>query len=241
MTDLTDRQIKILKAVVEEYTNTAEPVGSETLDKKYNLGVSPATIRNEMSYLTKQGYLAQPHTSAGRIPSSKTIKLYIKEIMREEDLSVAEEVSAKESVWDKRHEAGQLLREATQELARRTASIGVAITEDGRVYKSGYAHVLDMPEFYDIDVTRTLFAMLDEATQLLNILRNLNQDEQIHILMGEELGSEFLQPVSCVFTSFKTPSLSGSLGVIGSRRFNYPRVIPIVRHFGALIDEISQT
>ena len=82
MTDLTDRQVYILKTVVEEYTTTAEPVGSETLDKKYNLGVSPATIRNEMAYLTKQGYLNQPHTSAGRIPTPRAIKLYVDEIMR---------------------------------------------------------------------------------------------------------------------------------------------------------------
>ena len=56
MTDLTDRQVKILRAVVEEYSSTAEAVGSETLDKKYNLGVSPATIRNEMAYLVDLGY-----------------------------------------------------------------------------------------------------------------------------------------------------------------------------------------
>ena len=65
MTDsLTSRQTQILKTIIDEYIETAEPVGSDALDKKYNLGVSPATIRNEMVALTKSGYLRQPHTSA---------------------------------------------------------------------------------------------------------------------------------------------------------------------------------
>ncbi|MBI4032954.1 MAG: hypothetical protein HY377_00320, partial [Candidatus Blackburnbacteria bacterium] len=64
---MTPRQIQILKSIVEEYTQTAEAVGSDVLEKKYSLGVSPATIRNEMAALTAGGYLKQPHTSAGRI------------------------------------------------------------------------------------------------------------------------------------------------------------------------------
>ena len=79
---LSARQIKILKHIIDEYIETAEPVGSLALEKKYNLGVSPATIRNEMAYLVDLGYLKQPHTSAGRIPSSSAIKLYINEMMR---------------------------------------------------------------------------------------------------------------------------------------------------------------
>src|SRR4030067_3477174 len=120
MTDLTDRQVQILRAVGEEYMQTAEPVGSETLDRKYNLGVSPATIRNEMAYLVDLGYLKQPHTSAGRIPSATAIRLYIDEMMKERSLTVAEEVCAKEKVWEKREVLGDVLRAVTYELARRT-------------------------------------------------------------------------------------------------------------------------
>lgn len=239
MTDLTDRQVYILKAVVEEYTSTAEPVGSETLDKKFNLGVSPATIRNEMSYLTKQGYLAQPHTSAGRVPTPKAIKLYVNEIMREQDLSVAEEVAVKESVWDKRNHLEQLLREAVSELATRTDSIGVAIIDDGRIYTSGYAHVLDMPEFYDIEVTRSLFGMLDETNRLMKHFQDA-KGEGTRVIMGSEFGVRHLEPVSCVFTRFNVGEQMGTIGVMGSLRFNYPKVIPLVRHIGILVDEMTR-
>src|SRR3989304_10473687 len=102
MYDLTPRQIDILKNIVREYIDTAEAVGSETLEKKYDLGVSPATIRNEMAEMSRLGYLSKPHSSAGRIPTSKAIKFYITELMKEKEMSVAEEVEAKEKIWDLR-------------------------------------------------------------------------------------------------------------------------------------------
>ena len=81
MTDLTDRQLQILKAIIEEFIETAEPVASETLDKKYNLGISPATIRNEMVKLTSSGFLKQPHTSAGRSPTPMGLKFFVDKLI----------------------------------------------------------------------------------------------------------------------------------------------------------------
>jgi len=239
MTDLTDRQTQILRVIVEEYTATAEPVGSETLDKKHNLGVSPATIRNEMAYLTKQGYLKQPHTSAGRVPTPQAIKLYISELMREKDLSVTEEVSAKETIWEKRHELGNLLRQATKELARRTNSIGVAVTDDARLYHAGYAHILDLPEFYDIDITRNLLTVLDEAAQMIRIFDQAVGEDSIHVLVGDEIGGQFFEPVSTIFADFKVGDRTGRIGIIGSCRVDYSYVIPLVRHFGQLITNLT--
>jgi heat-inducible transcriptional repressor len=239
MTDLTDRQVQILRAVVEEYMQTADPVGSETLDRKYNLGVSPATIRNEMAYLVDLGYLKQPHTSAGRIPSPVALRLYIEELMKERNLTVAEEVSAKEKIWEKRSHLEEVLTAATYELARRTGSIGVAVTDDMKMYHAGYAHILDMPEFYDIDVTRTVLSLLDEAQGLLDVFRLAHDEREIHVLLGDDFNNQYLETVSVVFTDFATAQHRGSLGIIGSARLDYPYVVPLVRHFGQLIRELS--
>lgn len=76
MVDLTGRQIQILRAIVERYIETADPVGSETIDKHFNFGVSPATIRNEMVYLARNGYLRKVHTSSGRVPTALAIKFF---------------------------------------------------------------------------------------------------------------------------------------------------------------------
>lgn len=238
--DLNDRQIQILKSIVEEFTETAEPVGSETLDKKYNLGVSPATIRNEMVQLTEKGLLKQPHTSSGRIPTPQAIKLYINQLMKEKELSVAEEVAVKERVWDHRFEAGRLLRETTRCLSERTKSLSVAATEDNLVFHAGYANILDLPEFYDIDVTRTVLSLLDETERLLGIFSRAKGETDVQILVGEELGNRFLEPVGLVFTNFMAGSRRGTLGVIGPSRLDYPYVVPMVRYFGNLISELSR-
>src|SRR3990172_4218401 len=127
MTDaLSARQTQILKSLIDEYITTAEPVGSESLEKKYSLGVSPATVRNEMFALTRNGYLRQPHTSAGRIPTPRAMKFYIDQLMEEKQMSVAEEVKAKEEVVGARQDISVLLDEATHELAHITKSLSVA-------------------------------------------------------------------------------------------------------------------
>lgn len=94
------RKIKILEAIINDYINTGEPVGSRTIAKKYDLGVGPATIRNEMSDLEEMGLLEQPHTSAGRIPSSKGYRLYVDNLMKQSKLSDDEELQIKKYVID---------------------------------------------------------------------------------------------------------------------------------------------
>jgi len=151
MHDLTQRQIEILKTLIEEYIDTAEPVGSETLEKKHSLSASPATIRNEMVKLTDLGYLKKTHVSSGRVPTSQAMKFYVSQLMKEKEPSVAEEVALKEKVWDLRDKENEFLRELTRTLAEKTKTLAVAATDEGDFFFSGYANILDMPEFYDID------------------------------------------------------------------------------------------
>ena len=77
MEELKDRQKNLLKSIIDEYVTTAEPVGSETIVSKHSFGVSPATVRNDMVSLTRSGFLKQPHTSAGRVPTPQGLKFYI--------------------------------------------------------------------------------------------------------------------------------------------------------------------
>ncbi len=238
---LTDRQAQILKTIIEEYTDTALPVGSVTLEKKYHLGISPATIRNEMANLTKTGFLQQPHTSAGRTPTPMALKYYVRELLKEEELSVAEEVAVKEKVWDHRFDADRFLREMTRTLAKKTKSLAVACTQSGDLYHSGYSHILDCPEFYDIDVARALLSVIDEFSQIEPLFAKAVGDEPVHILVGDDLDNEFFHALSLVFTKFSVnDDLSGSLGIIGPSRLDYPHIIPTIRYFGELLSEIAK-
>ncbi len=97
--DLNERKLRILQAIIADFIRTGEPVGSRTLSKKYELGVSPATIRNEMSDLEDMGFLTHPHTSAGRVPSDKAYRLYVNELMSKKELTIEE----KQIISDKLH------------------------------------------------------------------------------------------------------------------------------------------
>jgi len=238
--ELTDRQIKILKAIIEEYIESGEPVGSEVLEKKYELGVSPATIRNEMSKLVEAGFLKQPHTSAGRVPTKEAFRFYINHLMEEKKLSVVDEVAAREKVWDARFDFDHLMHQAVKALADQTKTLALATTKEGDIYHAGYAHILEMPEFFDIDITRTVLSMLEEINQVRRLFEKSYDDNPVHFLFGDELGYEYLEPCGMVFTNFEAgPKRSGSLGVVGSNRLNYASVVPMVRYFANLIEELA--
>ncbi|RJR14580.1 hypothetical protein C4579_04775 [Candidatus Microgenomates bacterium] len=239
MYELTDRQIKILKAIIEEYIETAEPVGSETLDKKYSLGVSPATIRNEMVRLTENKFLKQPHTSAGRIPTSQALKFYIEHLMKQKTMSVTDEVSVKEQIWDYRQKASPLLRSAVKALADKTHTLALVTTDEGDVYYSGMANLLDMLEFYDMLVTKSLLMALDRYEFWQDIFGKETSDAPFYVLFGEELKQQELENCGLVYTTVHTPKLNCAIGVIGPSRLNFPYVIPVVSYFGNLLTEVS--
>lgn len=242
MHDLTQRQIDILKSLIEEYIETAEPVGSETLEKKHNLSASPATIRNDMVRLTQLGYLKKPHTSAGRVPTPAGMKFYVTQLMREKELSVTEEVALKERLWDYRNEAERFLREFTRELAQKSKALAVVTTNQGDFHCAGYANILDMPEFFDIDVTRSLLSALDEYEYFDRLFeKSVQKNEDIHILLGEELGPKLKDSYGFVFTHYRTPlNISGDIGVLGPVRLHYTSIVPTVRYFGNLLEEIAK-
>lgn len=238
MAEITPRQEQLLKAIVEEYIESASPVGSEMLEKKYSFGVSPATIRNEMVILTNQGLLGKPHSSAGRVPTPLGFRYFIAHLMKEDALSVTEEVKAKERIWDWRHDFNRLLKETTRSLAEQSGYLALATTDEGEVYHAGYARILDVPEFFDIDVTKAVLSILEEFDSLRSFFTKIPHQEVINILLGEELGGNYLDECGLIYTRFETPRHQGNLGLIGPKRFDYPRVIPMVRYYGELLGGI---
>jgi heat-inducible transcriptional repressor len=243
MTDLTQRQIKILKCITEEFIETASPVGSETLEKKFSLGISSATIRNEMSALTQLGFLKKSHLSAGRSPTSMGLKYYVRNLMTPKNLTVSEEIGAKEKIWDYRNEFERLLKETTKELATKTRSMAIATTDHGAIYSYGASNLLDEPEFFNIDVTKTVLSLLDNANFWFEILKKASgQDEEkvIHLLIGEDLGMEHLEPCGFVYQNYQAGPHRGIVGVIGPARFHYTHVVPLVDYFAELISKITR-
>lgn len=157
-------------------------------------------------------------------------------------MSLADEVKAKEEVWDVRKDLDRLLDEATHALAERTQNLAVGVLEDeDKVWHAGYANVFSNPEFTDLSVCSSLFSLLEEEGRIMDLF--FGRDEEpasaIEVLFGEELGWPNLNPIGVVATHFNIHGKHGALGVIGPARLSYPRVIPILRYFGNLMQEIA--
>ncbi len=126
--ELNERKLNILKAIIKDYIDTAEAVGSRTISKKYNLGVSAATIRNEMADLEELGYLIQPHTSAGRVPTEKGYKLYVDTLMATSELNDTDKKMIEKCVHDNINHIQDLIHETSKLLSELTnyTTIGFA-------------------------------------------------------------------------------------------------------------------
>lgn len=239
---ISSRQAQLLRIIIEEYVKSKEAIGSENIVAKYNLGVSPATVRNEMAALAQEGYLDQPHTSAGRVPTSMGFRYYLSDLMEEQDIPVISEVAIKQRLWQERHELENLLRNAALALADETREMAIAITDNGKVYAAGAAYILDNPEFYDIDLTRAVLALIDQYDTLQAMFNRGGEENQVNVLIGADTGIPALAPCSVIYRHFDLGrGRIGTLGVIGPARINYPTVIPTIRYFSDLMNELSRS
>lgn len=125
---LSERKLRILQAIINDYVLNAEPVGSRTLSKRHDLGISPATIRNEMADLEDMGYLTHPHTSAGRVPSDKAYRLYVNRLMEKEAIDPAEKQIINERLRQDIGEFDAMLRHAASLLSEITNLASFAMT-----------------------------------------------------------------------------------------------------------------
>ena len=126
--ELDERKQKILEAVIQDYITSAEPVGSRTIARKYDLGVSAATIRNEMFDLETMGYLEQPHTSAGRTPSAKGYRFYVDCLLQPSKITKDDKRLVQTWLGDRADNADQLFRSTAQVLAKITHNVSFVVT-----------------------------------------------------------------------------------------------------------------
>jgi len=125
--ELSERERRVLEAVIQSYVETAEPAGSRTISRRFGLGVSPATIRNTMSELEEKGYLFHPHTSAGRIPTDSAYRLYVDSLMAPAKLSAKEAERLAEEISGGGSAIEAILRRAAQSLSVVAQELGVAL------------------------------------------------------------------------------------------------------------------
>lgn len=177
--ELSERKKKILRAVIEQYISTAEPVGSKALVENGDLKVSSATIRNEMAELETMGLLEQPHTSAGRIPSPTGYRFYVNELMEEHRLSMQETQSINEALHLKIHEMDQVMTEAGKVISQLTRYPTFALTT-----RSGKASIIRF-DLLTVDDTSFIVLVMTSTQVVRNKLVRLSEempDTQLQLL-----------------------------------------------------------
>lgn len=141
---MNERKQKVLLAIIQDYIETAEPVGSRTIAKKFNLGVSPATIRNEMADLEELGYIEQPHTSAGRVPSEQGYRYYVDYLMKDYYLTEEEEKLIRSEFSRKVQDIGQVIQKTGQLLSQITHYTAMVVTPHMGISKFKHIQLVEL-------------------------------------------------------------------------------------------------
>lgn len=231
--NLTSRQREILFAIIEAYAEVATPVGSVTLAKLFD--VSSATIRSEMARLESLGLIAQPHTSAGRIPTDAGYRLYVNSLSEKADDLPDRSAHALEVRVSSQSRADAAIRGAVDSLVELTGNLGLA-TIDGQLYLSGISRLFTQPEFSDSNRVRAVARLLDDLEPWL---REAAPGEPLNIFIGQENPIGKTSGVSLIISKFRSPFSDNSyIGILGPTRQNYSRVVSLVRRAGIMLEDI---
>jgi heat-inducible transcriptional repressor len=235
---MTDRQFKLLQAIIREFIESAEAVGSLNLVNKYKLNVSPATIRNEMAELMKQGYIEKPHTSAGRVPTTRGYKLFVESIMDElEELDVADAALIREKLFASRFDQDEVLYNALNTLYEFTGNVSMALI-DNKIYHAGLARIPTLPEFKQVQELCNLIQVLEDRMLLKRLLEFDDSPDNVRVLFGCDTNIDVFKQMSIIYSPIRMYSKEGYIGVIGPQRMNYKKVIPAVEFVADNINEM---
>jgi transcriptional regulator of heat shock response len=232
------RREQILEMIIDRYIESAEPVGSRAISRKF--GLSSATIRNVMSDLEDEGYITHPHTSAGRIPTDKGYRYYITTLMHRKNLNEKAVKMVEAQYHQKVQNLGDVLEKTSHLISSLTNYVGVTMMPGiEKLYFDGTSHLMEQPEFQDVSKLHNLFKCLEDRVSILKILCDSPDDDRLTIHIGKENKSSSLSECSIVTRGYKIKGkASGKLGVIGPKRMVYERVIPMVEYLADTVSNI---
>lgn len=232
---MTDRQAKILSAIVEQYAEVAAPVGSVLLANLF--GVSSATIRAEMARLEELGFIEQPHTSAGRIPTDKGYRFYVNQVTEQVDGPMLPAVNRNARAIDTRirgaGEAAQAIKSAVDSLVEITHNLAIATIGD-QLYMSGISNLFSQPEFNDGTAVHEVAKLLDNLEPWL---REAQPNEPLSVYIGQENPIGKASGCTLIVSKFRSPYSDRSyIGIVGPKRQSYRQVMNLVQHAGQTLE-----
>ena len=233
---MTDRQKQILSAIVEQYAEVASPVGSQLLAKVFH--VSSATVRADMAELERLGFIMQPHTSAGRVPTDKGYRFYVNSLAEEKEAEIVPTRRAEHALTARVLGAGmpeRTIRNAVDTLVELTHNLGLA-TIGNQLYMSGLSNLFGQPEFIHPTQVRQVAELLDNLEPWL---REAAPNEPLNVYIGRENPIGRTAGCSLIISRFNSPYSERSyIGVLGPTRQNYRDVMTLVGRAGRTLEEV---
>ena len=226
--DLTERQKEILIAVIKEFMEEASEVGSLALLEKYDLGVSSATIRNEMVKLMGLGLLEKSHISSGRLPTDQALRLYVSKFIDNNGLSPLVSVEIRQEIFRERFSKETVIKAILRILSKETSTLAFMILdEDVRSY--GLSNLLSFEEFEDVKRIRTVVNILEDDTFLRDLVEQYSSSG-VSLLIGQESGIDNLGNCALAFVNVPFWDQKKTyVGVIGTKRMEYSKVLSALR------------
>jgi len=231
---VSDRQAKILAAIVEQYAEVASPVGSSLLARAFD--VSSATIRAEMAELERLGYIDQPHTSAGRVPTDKGYRHYVNQLGDAKPLELSGARRAERALAARVQDGGlpeQTIRSTVDTLVELTHNLGLATIGD-QLYMSGLSNLFGQPEFMHPGQVQEVARLLDNLEPWLY---EAAPNEPLSVYIGRENPIGRGAGCSLIISRFRSPfSDSSYIGVLGPTRQSYRDVMSLVGRAGQTLE-----
>lgn len=231
---VTERQAEILSNIVKEYIKSARPVSSQLLGRKYNLKISPATIRIEMQRLTDKGYLLKPHISAGRVPTDKGFRFFVDKLLEEgiEEIEI-------ENWFLKEEVKGEFsfLQKLTKRLAQFSKTLVLSYLKKEKIFwKEGWEEILKEPEFRDENFVLKFFEFLKDVEREIE---NIKVNSEIKIYIGRENPLRKTNEFSLILSKCNFKSLGETtFSLFGPVRMNYNKNIGILKSIKKILERL---
>ena len=255
---ISERQKDILKTIIEEHIMAAGPVSSKTLAKGRGFDIGAPMLRKEMNQLEKEGYLAQPHTSAGRVPTDKAYRLYIQENLSDKDdkihksgkiktvgLTSGESQKVKGCLQKNWADIGQLLKEISRVASDVSRELSVAGEVGGGTYTCGFSNLFDEPEFKSFGNINQLMRFMDNIDGYFDAMWNKFLYEDMQVFIGGENPIKEINEFTLITGKYQLPQgepfdsaqgKHGFISIIGPKRMNYRRNMALVEYISKVMN-----
>ncbi len=228
---LKDRQKSILEATILEHVRTAKPVASQELIRGFGLKVGSATVRNEMLKLDKLGYLEQPHTSAGRIPTDKGYRFFVDNLSEEINLSEREQKLINKT-FKETDEVEEFIKELSRAVSQLTGSLtATGVFEDEIFYEAGFSEILKEPEFQEAEYIERFGRLIDSLEENIREFFDDFDTKTERVFIGEENPIKEAKNCTMTISSWEHPcGFKGFISIVGPKRTDYRKKISLIRY-----------